>query len=56
MAKTSVSLSLTEDYCASWGCWEGVRELVQNCHDGALEHGQASWEMGRGRTLLVAWP
>ena len=44
MAKTSVSLSLTEDYCASWGCWEGVRELVQNCHDGALEHGQASWE------------
>lgn len=44
MAKTSVSLSLTEDYCASWGCWEGVRELVQNCHDGALEHGQASWD------------
>ena len=33
-----IPLSLTEDYCPSWGTWEGVRELVQNFHDGCL-HG-----------------
>ena len=40
---TYVPLSLTETYCPSWGTWEGVRELVQNAHDGALEGGGHSW-------------
>ena len=40
---THVALSLTEDYCPSWGVWEGVRELIQNVHDGALESGGTSW-------------
>ena len=34
-----ISLSLTEDYAPSWGVWEGVRELIQNWHDGCLDHG-----------------
>ena len=37
----SIALSLTEDYCPSWGAWEGVRELVQNFHDGCLDSGTA---------------
>lgn len=36
----SIALSLTEDYAPSWGMWEGVRELVQNWHDGLLEHAE----------------
>lgn len=28
-----IELSLTADYCPSWGVWEGVRELVQNWLD-----------------------
>ena len=42
-ATTHVPLSLTEDYCPSWGVWEGVRELIQNVHDGALESGGTTW-------------
>ena len=32
----SISLSLTSQYAPSWKTWEGVRELVQNWHDGVL--------------------
>ena len=32
-----IALSLHENYAPSWKVWEGVRELVQNCHDGALQ-------------------
>lgn len=39
MARTTISLSLTEDYAPQWGVWEGVRELVQNWHDGCLHGG-----------------
>ena len=59
-----ISLSLTEDYAPSWGVWEGTRELIQNWHDGCLEHGDAGgsvqWEIAHvddafsartGRTL-----
>ena len=35
-----ISLSLTEDYAPSWGVWEGTRELMQNWHDGCLEHAE----------------
>ena len=42
-----ISLSLTEDYAPSWGAWEGVRELVQNFHDGCLEHGPVTFERQR---------
>ena len=59
-----ISLSLTEDYAPSWGVWEGTRELIQNWHDGCLEHadagGSVQWEIAHvddafsartGRTL-----
>ena len=32
----SISLSLTSQYAPSWKTWEGVRELVQNWHDGVF--------------------
>lgn len=32
----SISLSLTSRYAPSWKTWEGVRELVQNWHDGVF--------------------
>ena len=35
-APKRVSLSLTSTYAPSWGLWEGVREFVQNWHDGAV--------------------
>ena len=45
---TVIPLSLTEDYAPAWGVWEGVRELVQNWHDGCLEQtsvaGRIRWE------------
>ena len=28
-----IELSLTKDYCPSWGCWEGIREIIQNWLD-----------------------
>ena len=28
---------ITEDYAKSWGTWEGIREIVQNWHDGLYE-------------------
>ena len=43
-AKTTITLSLTEDYAPQWGVWEGVRELVQNWHDGCLRgNGRVEW-------------
>ena len=43
-AKTTIALSLTEDYAPQWGVWEGVRELVQNWHDGCLRgNGRVEW-------------
>ena len=36
MQAERVCLSLTSSYAAHWGAWEGLRELVQNWHDGAL--------------------
>ena len=34
---SSICLSICEDYSGSWKLWEGVRELVQNWYDGAIE-------------------
>ena len=57
----SIALSLTEDYAPSWGMWEGVRELVQNWHDGLLEHAELAssivWEqsdLGHGSRRVEA--
>jgi len=36
-----ISLSLTASYAPSWGLWEGVREIVQNWHDGLLSGSEA---------------
>ena len=33
-SEKSISLSLTAQYAPSWKTWEGIRELVQNWHDG----------------------
>ncbi|OWF51344.1 uncharacterized protein LOC110449313 isoform X2 [Mizuhopecten yessoensis] len=30
----NIPLTLTAKYASSWGTWEGIRELVQNWHDG----------------------
>jgi len=32
----AISLSLTANYAPSWKTWEGIRELVQNWHDGVF--------------------
>ena len=32
-----------------WGCWEGVRELVQNWHDGIYDTKALLEEQDRGR-------
>ena len=32
----SISLSLTASYAPAWGLWEGIRETMQNWHDGLL--------------------
>ena len=29
-----IQLSITKNYAQSWKTWEGVREMVQNWHDG----------------------
>lgn len=29
-----IQLSITTNYAAHWKTWEGVREMVQNWHDG----------------------
>ncbi|KAJ8319829.1 hypothetical protein KUTeg_001416 [Tegillarca granosa] len=33
----NISLTLTSKYASSWGTWEGIRELVQNWHDGVFD-------------------
>ena len=48
MQSSYIALSLHEDYAPSWKVWEGVRELIQNCHDGALSDQTA------GRLLWTA--
>ncbi|XP_033728101.1 uncharacterized protein LOC117317398 [Pecten maximus] len=33
----NIPLTLTARYASTWGSWEGVRELVQNWHDGIYD-------------------
>ncbi|XP_070570821.1 uncharacterized protein [Ptychodera flava] len=35
--KNVLLLNLTQKYAESWGTWEGVRELIQNWHDGIYD-------------------
>ena len=53
--RPSACASRDELYMTHWGAWEGLRELVQGCHDGALAAaGEArgslrkAWRAGRG--------
>ena len=51
MRTNHISLSLTSNYASTWGLWEGVRELLQNWHDGiyeALEHATAKGKIDLG--------
>lgn len=31
-----IQLSITKNYASHWDTWEGVREMVQNWHDGLI--------------------
>jgi hypothetical protein len=41
----SISLSLTAGYARHWGTWEGVREFVQNWHDGVVAQSSSSQKL-----------
>ncbi len=49
MSHRSISLSLTEKYAPSWKTWEGIREFVQNWHDGVLASLENTETFGRKR-------
>lgn len=59
-----ISLNLAARYAEHWGVWEGLRELVQNWHDGHLETGPPNAdvdyaelppsELGEGQVGFVA--
>ena len=34
-----IQLSITKNYAGHWETWEGVREMVQNWHDGLYSSG-----------------
>lgn len=36
-AEEMVNVNLTSHYAEHWGIWEGLRELIQNWHDAALQ-------------------
>ena len=33
-SSNEIQLSITKNYVGHWEMWEGVREMVQNWHDG----------------------
>ena len=35
-----IQLSITKNYACHWKTWEGVREMVQNWHDGLFSGSQ----------------
>jgi len=37
-----IQLSITKNYASHWDTWEGVREMVQNWHDGLLSSNSSS--------------
>jgi len=52
-----ISLNLAARYAEHWGVWEGIRELVQNWHDGHLETAPANADVAyadHGGALHVA--
>jgi len=51
----NVSLSLTASYAPAWGLWEGIRETVQNWHDGLLS-AELPTRGGSGAGPLAAAP
>ncbi|XP_077997612.1 uncharacterized protein LOC144450773 [Glandiceps talaboti] len=48
-----VHLNLTSRYASSWGTWEGIREFIQNWHDGIYDASEEELEQRLYKTQIV---
>lgn len=59
-AQKALSLNLTAHYSPSWKTWEGIRELVQNWHDGVytslekLQDGGGTCSFSRSKVTFLS--
>ena len=58
METSDIPLTISAKYVPTWGIWEGVRELVQNWHDGVLKtfEDETTLEQGTLRFEKVRQP
>lgn len=45
-------LMISAKYLPEWSVWEGVRELVQNWHDGVLKAFERDYDFTKSRLLF----